>query len=70
MREFLASDMPGLVTVAQISLEIDAVKTKLAGVDFAAPDGQMKAVGFQGQIKGLNRSLDLIIEIANFEEPA
>ena len=65
MRAVLSSDGVGLQLVNEFRLEIDAIKTKLTGVDFSKPEGQLQAVGFQHQIKGINRCLELMLEIAN-----
>lgn len=36
--------------------------------DLAAENGVLKGVSLQGHAKGVNRALDIILEIANYEE--
>jgi hypothetical protein len=68
MRQFLASDQAGLALVYQLQLEDRAIKDALSQVDFRSPDGSLKAVELQGKSKGINRAIDLMVEIANYED--
>lgn len=67
MRQWLASDQAGLALLNELLVETDAVKSQLAQVDFTSQDGALKAVKLQGKIEGLNRGIDLMIELANHE---
>jgi len=50
--------------------EMVAMKDSLACQDLASEGGVHKGIALQNQVKGVNRVLDLIGEIANYEEPA
>ena len=67
MRQWLASDQAGLALVAEILREVSSKKDSLARVDFTSQDGPLKATALQGEIKGLNRVVDLMVELANHE---
>lgn len=68
MRQFLASDQAGLALVYQLQLEDRAIKDALAQVNFTIPEAALKAVELQGKSKGINRAIDLLVEIANYED--
>ena len=48
--------------------EVESVKSGMMMNDLAAENGVLKGVLLQGHAKGVNRALDIIIEIANYEE--
>ena len=67
VREFLSQE-GGMVLIFLLSSEISGAKDALAATDLAGDGGQLRGVVHQSTIKGLNRALDLLLEIANFEE--
>jgi hypothetical protein len=56
------------VYLSLLGKEIEATKSALASIDLAGEAGLSKGIALQNQIKGLNRALDLLVEIANYEE--
>lgn len=48
--------------------EVEASKSAMLMNDLAAENGVLKGVSLQGHAKGVNRALDIILEIANYEE--
>jgi hypothetical protein len=67
MQEFLRMEA-GKVYLSRLGEEIEGAKTALASVDLASEGGLTKGIALQNQVRGLNRALDILIEIANFEE--
>lgn len=69
MRQFLALDMVGLALVVEIDTEMASMKDQLATTNLKNSDGQMTAVELQGKLKGINRVLDIMSELASKETP-
>lgn len=67
MEQFLQSEA-GRVYLSLLGKEIEATKSALSSVDLAGEGGLSKGIALQNQIKGVNRALDLLVEIANYEE--
>lgn len=57
-----------LVLLGQLQRAREMVKERVLSTDLTQAAGQMVAVRDQGMAKGLDLAIDLIFEIANFEE--
>jgi hypothetical protein len=67
MRELLSKDGIGLVLLGAIQRDVQSMKDALSIQDLRIAEGVQNALEMQGQIKGLNRVIDIIFDIAENE---
>jgi len=64
MREVLSTGGIGLVVLGEILRDIQGVKDALSTTDLRFNEGVHEALELQGQIKGMNRVIDRLFQIA------
>ena len=57
-----------LVLLGQLQRAYDAVTQKVMNADLAVNEGHLIAIRNQGIAKGFELAIDIVFEIANFEE--
>ena len=68
MRELLSTNGMGLVILGEVLRTIQGVKDALASQDLRWNEGVHAALELQGQIKGMNRIVDILFDIADRTE--
>lgn len=68
MRAILTETGVGLVLLAEIQRDVESKKNQLISTDLSHDDGMNRVRALQAEIRGLNRVIDIMLDIANQEE--